>query len=255
MEREEQLLKKRFIDQANSAQNRWSLVFTDFLNINEQSVLLSLKNELPKIKYFTYGGYDDAERKILCFCGDESISDIEDIDYPIVCVQLAPLNMRFSDKFTHRDFLGAVLNLGIDRSKTGDILVIDNIGYLFCIASISSFITGQLTRVKHTTISAKIIDNASFTYKPKLIQVAGTVSSIRLDSILSIAFKGSRSSLTGLIEGGKVFVNSRQILTNSYPIKENDVVSVRGMGRFIYTGTEGKSKKGRYQIKISIYSE
>lgn len=254
LDKDEQLLKRRLLDLANTAYNRGICLFSDFLNLNEQNLFISLKNELPRIKYFTYGGFQDAERKILCFCGNDQYQSQEEIDFPIACIKVLPLNQRFSDSFSHRDFLGAVLNLGIDRSKVGDILIDANEGYLFAHNTISPFILDQLTRVKHTVVSTEVVEQQDFDYKPKYVEVVGTVASVRLDSILSVAFHTSRSSLSGLIEGGKVFVNSKEVLSNSYALKEKDIVSVRGLGKFIYEGTSYQTKKGRYSVKILMYS-
>jgi RNA-binding protein YlmH len=222
--------------------------------LNEQNIFTSLKNELPRIKYFANGGFRDAERKILCFCGEDSMETEEDIKYPIDCIKVVPVNQKFSDSLNHRDFLGAVLNLGLDRSKIGDILINKNEGYLFAHTGISSFITEQLVKVKHTQVTTTIIEQTIFDYKPKLQEIVGTVSSVRLDSILSVAFHSSRSSLTGLIEGGKVSVGGKIVLSNSYTLKENEVVSVRGLGKFIYAGTSYQTKKGRYSVRILIYT-
>lgn len=253
LNKDEIILRKRLIDQANIADIRGICIFSDFLNLNEQNIFYSLKHELPMIKYFTYGGFDDAERKILCFCGDETITDTE-IEYPISCIRITPNNQKFSDSLNHRDFLGAVLNLGLERSKLGDILINDNEGYLFAHKSISDFITEQLFKVKHTMVSASLIEQKDFDYTPRYKEVIGTVSSVRLDSILSVAFHSSRSSLTGLIEGGKVYVGGKLVLSNSYSLKEKDVVSVRGLGKFIFLGTSYQTKKGRYSVKVLLYA-
>lgn len=254
MNKEEQLVRRRLMDLANTSYYKGICVFSDFLNLNEQSLFLSIKSELPAIQYFFFGGYPDAERKMICFCGDDRIAKQNGSAFPISCIRIKPKNKKFSDSLTHRDFLGAVLNLGIDRSKVGDILIEKNEGYLFCISSIGAFITDQLIKVKHTMIDASVMDQKDFHYEPKLKELVGTVSSIRLDSILSVAFKSSRSSLSGLIEGGKVYVNSREVLSNSYALKENDVISVRGYGKFIYVGTSYQTKKGRYSVKVLLYT-
>ncbi len=255
MDKDEHILRRRFKELAVSADNRGGIIFSDFLNMNEQNIWISMKQELPKIKYFTYGGFNDAERKILCFCGDENTTDPEVLNWPISCIRIMPVNQKFSDSLSHRDFLGAVLNLGIDRNKVGDILIHENKGYLFCVNTIGSYIIDQLSKIKHTTIRAEIIEGKDFDYKPKLKEITGTVSSVRLDSLLSVAFHSSRSSLTGLIEGGKVFVNSREVLSNSYQLKEKDIVSVRGLGKFIYEGADYRTKKGRYSVRIFLYGE
>lgn len=254
MDKEEQILRRRLLDLANTAYLRGICVFSDFLNINEQNIFYSLKNELPMIQYFTYGGFQYAERKIICFCGKDTVAEGEEIDYPIACIRVSPVNQKFSDSLNHRDFLGAVLNLGLDRSKTGDILINENEGYLFVHKQIGEFTVDQLTKVKHTTVKCTLIEYENFHYEPKFQEIAGTVSSVRLDSILSVAFHSSRSSLSGLIEGGKVSVDGKIIMSNSYSLKENDVVSVRGYGKFIYAGTSYQTKKGRYSVKILLYA-
>lgn len=253
MLKEEQLLQRRFHDLAHAAERKTIPLFTDFLNLHEQDLFLRMKNQLPGIKYFSSGGYDKAERKMLCFCGNQDIEDKAGIAYPIACLHITPINHKFSDSLTHRDILGAVLNLGIDRSKVGDILLDSNEAYLFCHSTIQGFITDELSRIKHTSVKTSIIERQDFVYKPNLKEITGTVTSVRLDSILAIAFKGSRSSLSGLIAGGKVFVNSKSILSNSHILKENDIVSVRGYGKFIYGGTTNQTKKGRYSVKILLY--
>lgn len=253
MKKEEQLLQRRFRDLAYMADSRGIILFSDFLNLYEQDLFLQMKNDLPRIKYFTDGGFFDAERKVLCFCGNQNAKDESEIEFPISCLHIAPINKKFSDKITHRDILGAVLNLGIDRSTVGDIIVNDNECYLFCSLTIQDFITRELSRVKHTVVSASLIDKKDFVYRPNLKEIKGTVSGIRLDSILAVAFKGSRSRLQGLISGGKVFVNSKNVLSNSYVLKENDIVSVRGYGKFIFSEILNKTKKGRFLVKILLY--
>ncbi len=111
----------------------------------------------------------------------------------------------------------------------------------------------NLLRIKHTVVSTSLMEYKDFIYKPNLKKITGTVSSVRLDSILAVAFKGSRSKLSGLITGGKVFVNSKSILSNSYLLKENDIVSVRGFGKFIFKGVTNQTKKGRYSVEIQLY--
>lgn len=252
-DKDEQILRKRFLDLAGMAYSRGICIFSDFLNLNEQNIFLSLKNELPGIKYFFNGGFNDAERKILCFCGQDLYTEEDELPYPITCIKVVPINHKFIDSLNHRDFLGAILNLGLDRSKIGDILIDDNQGYVFAHTAISEFVTEQLIKVKHTMVNCSIIDRRDFDYKPKLKEVIGTVSSMRLDSMIAVAFQSSRSSLSGLIEGGKVSVGGKLILSNSYTLKENDVVSVRGLGKFIYAGTSYQTKKGRYSVKLMLY--
>ncbi len=253
MDKEEQILRKRFSDLANSADRREAVLYSDFLNLNEQNIFHHSKTELPRIKYFAYGGYVDAERKILCFYGKEDSVEESDLEYPITCIKVEPINQKFSDDLNHRDFLGAVINLGLDRTKIGDILILENEGYLMVHNNIAEYIMDSLFKVKHTNVSCTIVDYKHLQYQPKTKEINGTVSSMRLDAVLAVAFKSSRSSLTGLIEGGKVSVDGKIILSNSYNLKEHDVVSVRGFGKFKFMGSSYQTKKGRYSVKVLLY--
>ncbi|HHT97646.1 MAG TPA: RNA-binding protein [Clostridiales bacterium] len=246
-DKDEQLIKKRFIELANTASNKYILTSTDFLNLNEQNLFYSILNELPIINYRFFGGFINSERKILCFYN-------EDCEFPISCINIKPKNVKFSNKLTHRDYLGAIINLGIDRSKLGDIVITDHNAYVFCHDQIKDYIIENLYQVKNTNIISESYNVEEFTYNPKFKEITGTVSSIRLDSILSVAFNISRNKLTDYILAGKVFVNSKVVISNNYSLKENDIVSVRGLGKFSFIGISYKTKKGRQSIKIHLYT-
>ncbi len=251
MEKEQELLCKRLKELSENAYYRGFCTYSDFLNLDEQNLFLNNCKEIVHSKYNIWGGYENAERRVICFYEDDSFSHI---CCPIVCLKIVPSHVKFSDKLTHRDYLGAILNLGINRCKIGDILVLEQAGYVFCKQEISTFLIEQLVRIKHTNVSVLVAkEDEVYDIKPVFEEIIGTVSSTRLDSILSVAFHSSRSSLTGLIAGGKVFVNSRLVLTNSYILKESDVVSVRGMGKFIFKTTNGQTKKNRYKVVLLKY--
>lgn len=250
MTKEEQLFCKRLKDLARSAFDKGICTYTDFLNLNELSLFFQIEKDLPPIIKELSGGYMEAERKIICFYNEDSFQKPE---YPIQCLQIRPINAKFSDNLTHRDFLGAILNLGIERSKIGDIIIENNVGYIFCERKIANFIVESLVKIKHTNIECIYFDYTLAGVTPHFETLNGTVSSLRLDSVLAVAFHSSRSSLSGLIAGGKVFVNGRLILSNSYMLKEDDIISVRGYGKFIYKETRTKTKKGRFSISLLKY--
>ncbi len=251
--KEDLILRNRFLELAHTADKQGICTFSNFLNLDEQNTFFNLKHELPKIKYFSFGGYESAERKMLCFCQDFQVESNDEINYPITIVKIQPINHKFSDDLTHRDFLGAVLNLGIDRNTTGDILIKDNIGYVFALDTIGQFISDHLSQVKNTMVETSLLKHKDFAYKPSFKEKKGSVSSVRLDSILSVALNLSRSKASDIIKAGKVFINSRVTLSNSQGLEEGDLISVRGIGKFMYLGIIGKSKKDRYIIKINIY--
>ena len=250
MTREEQQLEKHFRDLARTAYQRGIAVFSDFLNLNELNIFQSLRPEFSYLKMESFGGYELAERQIAVFRPEAPVFYA---DYPVKCLKITPLNAKFAEDLNHRDYLGAVLNLGIDRACLGDILVEEDAAYLFCLERMADFIRDNLIRIRHTSVYVEQVEAENFHYEPKYKEVNGTVASVRLDKLLALAFNASRSSLTGLIEGGKVFVNGKLVTSNGYEPKEGDLISVRGMGRFRFRGTGGQSKKGREYVILWRY--
>ena len=250
MTKEEQQLEKRFLELGELAYQRGTAVYSDFLNLNELNIFQETRPKLSYLVTESFGGYELAERQIAVFRPEAPLFCTEP---PISCLKLAPLQEKFAEELTHRDYLGAVLNLGLDRSCLGDILVEGSHAYLFCLERMAPFICDNLTRVRHTTVYVRQVEAEDFHYEPRYKEVTGTVASVRLDRLLSLAFGSSRSSLTGLIEGGKVFVNGKLVTSNGYQPKEGDLVSVRGLGRFRFQGSGGQSRKGREYVTLLRY--
>ncbi len=249
-EKDEQLFKKRLLELARTAYNKNINTYTDFLTLNEISIFYSTKPELPDVKYELFGGFDGAERRILCFCGDSSVKAFSDY---IACLKITPLNKKYSDDFSHRDFLGSIMNLGTTRGKIGDILVKDKEGYIYCESKLSYYLAENLEKIKHTNVRCEVIAGDAPALTPEFKEIKGSVASPRLDAVIALAFQSSRSSILSLISGGKVFVDGRLVESNSYQLKENETVSVRGYGKFIYNGLENQTKKGRYYVSLSKY--
>lgn len=222
--------------------------FSDFLTLNEQDILNQIQSKMPPICIRTMGGYNLAERKIAAFYPEESFCEVS----PIECLSIKPLNQKFSEDLTHRDYLGSLVNLGIDRAVLGDIILSDNCAFLFCHEKISSFIVNELVRIRHTPVMVSVSEfDESVVIKKE--EITGFVASLRLDAVLSLVTKISRSKAISLIEEAKVFVNGKLITTNSYNLKENDIISVRGIGKFQYKSISGTSKKGRIFVTLEKY--
>lgn len=263
MNREEELFQKRLLELAKKADSRNIITFTDFLNLNELNIYHQSARSLSFVKCLGFGGYEQAERQILAFIPDALCccpTDFTDgplqdnlIHYPIACLRIEPQNKRFAEKLSHRDYLGAVLGTGIERSTIGDILIDGQTAWLFCLERMADFLSEALTGVRNTSVDVRKVPLEKIEYKPKYELVQGSVASVRLDSLLALAFGSSRSSLVGLIEGGKVFVNARLVTSNGYRVKENDLISARGLGRFRYLGVRCGTKKGRLIAEIEKY--
>ncbi len=250
MNKDEQIVLKRVRDLAYQADTRGYTTYTDFLNMNEQSIFLTNLKELPPVHYQMWGGYEDAERKMIAFfTSDEILAN----EYDIKMLEIKPANAKFADSLSHRDYLGALMNMGIERCRLGDILIKDNCGYVFTDSIIGSYIESSLTKIKHTTVTCSLKEIEEIDVTPEFREIRTTIASARLDAAIAAVFKTSRSSITGLISGGKVFVNSKLIESNSYTLKDDDIVSVRGHGKFIFKGINNQTKKGRLSATFLKY--
>ena len=249
MEKEEFFLK-RIRELANISYHRDIVTFSDFLNLNEQNIVSSQDFRSLGVAVESFGGYENAERQMVAFHPDALAFPWE---YPIDCLRVEPKALKFSEELTHRDYLGAILNLGVDRSVVGDILVQEKAAWFFCLEKMTDFFLENLCRVRHTNILITKVDDPGELPSPRLEAVNGTCSSVRLDALIALAFRESRSSMVSYIEGGLVFVNGRLVSSNGYEPKEGDIISVRGKGRFLYEGVSRQTKKGRLSVRILRY--
>lgn len=122
-------------------------------------------------------------------------------------------------------------------------------------ASDDRFFLENLCRVRHTTVVASKIEDPGDLPRPELKPVSGTCASVRLDSLIALAFGTSRSSIVHCIEEGLVFVNGKLITSNGYEPKEGDIISVRKKGRFIYDGVSRQTKKDVLEYGFCFISE
>ena len=250
MNKEELLLQKRLVELSRIAYTREIVTFSEFLNLNELNILHITPKNMLLSQYKTYGGYGLSERQMAAFLPDALYYDYQ---YPIQIIEISPVNRKFAEELSHRDYLGAVMNLGIERCKLGDILIEDGKTILFAKEELAGYIMEHLTRIRHTTVKTSILPAFEDSYEPRYEELKGTVASVRLDTVLSLAYPLSRSKVTGLIEGARVFVNGKLVTSNGYRLKEGDILSVRKMGRIGYNGILSETKKGRYMVSIRKY--
>ena len=223
---------------------------TDFLNLSEQTIFQYVSGMLPPVRYVLSGGFESSERKVVCFLPSY---EEELIDPPYDCVKIDPVNRKFAEELSHRDYLGAIMNLGIERSMLGDIVIKDGTAYVFALKKMSRYLTESLTTIRHTSVTAVITEDAGDILKPEFEEIQGTVSSVRLDSIVALCGRLSRTKAAAYIESEKVFVNG-QIVTNvSRSMKDGEIISVRGIGKFKFDSAGGQTKKGRTVVTLLKY--
>lgn len=219
--------------------------FSAFLNEREAVVA---DNSVKGTPCF-YGGYDGAARVVCGFVENTYAEDLEPSDiFPI-----SPLTFLFrkTDKLTHRDFLGAILSLGIKRELVGDILTEEGYAVVF-VHNTAADLIRAVDKIGRVGVSCE--DGIT---KPLPVQqtkrIDTTVSSLRLDCIVSAAINTSREKSALLIKSGQVNADFSPCLNVSAEIKENTVISVRGSGRYRLSEIIGDTRKGRIRIIIEKY--
>ncbi len=250
MNKEDEILQNRIKDLADRCYKNSMYTFTDFLSMADANAFFQIEREVNFVKYSMWGGIEDAERKVLRFGSEEQLGYEE--DYPITALQIKPLMAKFSDDLTHRDILGALMNLGIERSVLGDIYLTGNVAYVFCLNTIAEYICDSLSRVKHTSVMCTVTDSVPELVNREKIEKTIQIQSERIDAIISKVYNLSRSQSIPLFMEKKIFVNGRQCENNSYTCKANDVITVRGFGRFDYVGVGGVSKKGKLNAIVKV---
>ena len=246
-----ELIKKRLVELGRKSYNSGIFTFTYFLGLAEQSAFSEVKRELGGIPYESFGGAEGAERVIIRFGSEEELG--YSMPYPISIIKVEPQSQKYADRLTHRDFLGALLNLGIERHTLGDIVIIDNVGYIFALESIAPYIADSLIKVRRTDVSVSIItelpEGELYRTERKTVQI----SSERLDAVIARVYSLSREDAQALFKKRLVFADGREIDSTSYAPKENEKISVRGHGRFIYIGRQSLSKKGKLNVAVEMY--
>ena len=252
MNQEDRVLLKRFDEQANRAYQTNCYVTTGFLNEMEQEVLLSGEQSYAT-KVILEGGNLLCERKIAIF-GDTDAFGYEPI-LPIQLLRITPIAKKFAESLGHRDVLGAVMNLGIDRSVIGDIFVQKQDIYMFCLEQMADYIAANLTRIRHTVvkITRLPIEEATSLTLAEVSEEQVLVASLRLDAVIAAVYHLSRQESQQYIRDRKVAISGRINENNSGLLKDNSMITVRGKGRFFYENVAYETKKGKYQIKIKRY--
>ena len=246
------LEKKRYLELGKKAYNSGIYTFTDFLGLGEQSAFHEIERELHGIPYRLFGGAEGCERVMIRF-GSEELCGYE-MPYPISVILCRPVAEKFAEKLSHRDFLGAILNLGIDRAVLGDIIFTEEGTYIFAKENIAEFIAESLTRVRKTSVKCSITETLpeGKLYNTKTVKVQAVGE--RIDALVAKVFSMSRDDSSTLFSRGLIFINGKLCESPSHKLKEGDIISARGHGRFIYRGVENLSKKGKLNIIIELYA-
>ena len=166
---------------------------------------------------------------------------------------LLPNNLK--GEYTHRDYLGGLMKLGIKREKIGDIVTFEEGAHIVILNDIIEYVKTNienLTRFSKSEINIKSIEELhSIDIKTNTIQII--LTSLRVDNVVAELVTTSRSKAEEIISSGRVFVNFENVIKNSKILQENDIITIRGKGRFKISNIERNTRKGRLVINVEQY--
>lgn len=198
------------------------------------------------LKVESNGLFEDSERRMISF------NNIYENPFPMKLIKINNTS-KFSN-LTHRDFLGGILSLGIERNKIGDLLVHNNSCYVPVHDEIENYIIYNLNKISRVICDVEVLDNVEQVPKPVFKEEIILVSSLRIDGIVSRIINVSRSKAQSMVEQGLVLINYVKIKDKSYELKGEEKITIRGFGKFILGDSVGNSKSGRNKIIIKKYT-
>lgn len=253
---EEKLLIAKLLDKILLTEKRNKITYTNFLDEYQKRILEKVLKELNVKNSIILGGYETAERNIIVLYPNKlELIPRENIVKDILNVIRIELPKESYEKYTHRDYLGALMKIGIQREKIGDIIVEENGADIIVIKEIAQYVKETISNLKRFSKSnVEFIDikdlrkNNIKKQEKKLI-----VASLRLDNIVSELAKISRKKAEEIIAEEKVFLNFELQSKNTKQVKEGDKITIRGKGRFEIKEINGTTKNGRIIFTVEKY--
>ncbi len=240
-------------DKIRQCEHGYMMTHTDFLNMSERAAVAAFCKTSGANACF-WGGYPDAERTVLFLLPDyleeDAIHDEEETPLCLISCR-APSAAR---KLSHRDYLGSLLALGIERAVIGDILVRENGADIIALKSISEYILANFSKAGTVPLSCEICPIGTLTppaQQTKMLRES--VASLRLDNLVGAAFNLSRAGAAEQIARGMVFVNDVPVEKNDAKLSVGDKIVVRGMGKVYFRELSGETRKGRLSILFEKY--
>ena len=252
---EEKYILANILDRYSQCEGHNIAVCSVFLSSGTLTRAVEMLNS-EHIPHDIYGGYEESERNVICFLPD--YYTIEDISSSPAILDICCLEVK-KDKFfkavslNHRDYLGALLNLGIERDVIGDIVINGDCAYIVCFKTAAEYIKDNLTRVGRCKVEVVILDNFDLKSNISIEEGMCNLSSLRLDAFIAGVFKFSRTAASESITKGIVCVNGIYTTDKTYIVKENDRISLKGNGKVVFYRIKNKTKKERLNCIIGYY--
>ena len=251
---ENDLLIAKVLDKKKICNSKNKITYTDFLNEKEQRVI---EKNVKLENAFFYGVNENADRKILVFYPEKLTEELvrKSLKNVLSGIRIILKNDQIGD-YEHKNYLSALIKIGIDRGKIGDILVDDYGADIIAFDMNKEFIIqslSELTRFRKANIDIIPIDDI----KQKIDRFEEStiiVSSMRIDNIVAELAGCSRANADEYINSEKVFVNYETALKVSKTIFEGDIVTIRGKGKFRIDGLVRNTRNNRFVIKVNKYA-
>lgn len=239
----------RMLDMADQVLKGRPFRVTDFTTPAGLVIADAVKANYPSIEVKTFGGYDRAERMRIAFVDSGFAGEV---DFDIKAVKVS-WDMRFR-LLTHRDVLGSLMGLGIEREKIGDIMMQQGGAQILATSAMAEYIKQNFTKIAMVSVSVEDIDLSEIQPKEERIkEISTTVASLRLDAVASSGFSLSRTKLVDAINAGLLQVNWQPPKGPAHEVKEGDIISMRGRGRMVVEEVSGKSRKGRTIVRLKRF--
>lgn len=249
-DQQQRMLLAKIWDKIQSGMRKNVQANSPFLSPAEQQMCQYLFGDVEGLCWF--GGYDSAERKMLIFLPEYLEADcLYTEDSPVVCLRAEYYE---GDEPSHRDFLGALMGLGIARETIGDICISKSSCDLFVTREIAPFLLQNLTgagRIKLRLSAIELTD--AMIPEPEIRIINDTLASMRLDSVISAGFRISRGTASQYITAGKAAVDGLPCEKSDKAVPEGAKISVRGLGKICLAQVNGQTKKGRISVVIHRY--
>ena len=253
---DDKLIIAKLMDKIKNCKTRNKIVNTEFLSMYQKEIIQKELNKLRIKNYLFFGGYEGAEAEILIIYPEKYDLEIvrKNLENILKVIKIE-LPKEVFGKYTHRDYLGMSMKAGLNRNRIGDINVSEKGAYIFVLEENARYIVDSLkdfTRLNKANI--EIINYTEAKLKEQEFEeIHISVQSMRIDSIVSELIKTSRSKTNELLLGEKVFVNTKCETKPSKLLKENDILAIRGAGKFIVCECIGNNKKGKMIVEMKKY--